>query len=153
MDRRLFLFCAAASALALSGCAKSFSVEPDDMTNMVHLTPETAPNLLGVWKGTFTPMYGKGEGGEVEMNVVDVDRTLIRVVMTWTRNGEIWQQQKFTGAMSQPDGHYMLMSTHVMVHKEGSEHVIIADVLMSDGNWYRNRLSRDDVSFSEMKHG
>ena len=149
MNRRLFLGSAALAALGLTACGEyAPGANPVHFDHMVDVTKETAPNMLGVWEGPFTPRDGKGEGGMARMEVTDVDGTLIRGHMTWTRGGEVWHEENFTAALTLT-GHYMFLSTHVMVHRKAEEHYIMADVLMKDGNFYLHHLTaQQPVSFA-----
>jgi len=152
MDRRFFIGSMTAYAGMLAGCSENANSGPVYLTHMVHVSPEMAPKMLGVWKGPFTPMSDRGEGGEAVLNVTEIDNTFLRGTMTWTRDGALWQEQNLTAAMA-PAGHYNLMSTHAMMYRKGPETWMVADILMNDGNWYQHRLARTDVDFSMMHHG
>ncbi len=147
MTRTICLGAALAAALGLAACDEAaMNSNPVYIERMVDVTEETASNMIGVWEGPFTPRDGKGEGGYARMEVTEVDGTLMRGHMTWTRDGKVWHEENFTAALTRT-GHYMFLSTHVMVHRKGPEHFIVADVLMKDGNVYLHHLSRDGVSF------
>lgn len=147
MDRRAFITTAAA-AFGLAGCAEiSGEAGPVHMDHHVNVAPEQAPDLIGVWEGPFRPRDGRGEGGTARMEIREVDGTLIRGRMTWTREGEVWREEDFTAALTRT-GHYMFMHTHAMVHRRADEHFIMADVLMHDGNVYLHHLTaQEDVAF------
>lgn len=147
MMRTIRLGAAIFAALGVVACDEAATnANPVYFERMVDVTEETAPNMLGVWEGPFTPRDGKGEGGTARMEVTEVDGTLIRGNMTWMRDGKVWHEENFTAALT-ITGHYMLLSTHAMVHRKGPDHFVVADILMKDGNVYLHHLSRDGVSF------
>ena len=143
-------FLALAAAAALSACADARLGDPD-IVKTVQMTPETAPELLGHWQGAFAPAPGEDDavGGEVTLDVTEIDDTLLRGTMSWYRGGELWQSQKFTGAMSNA-GHYMLLSTHAHIMEKGGSKMIMADILMNDGNYYSHHLTRTGVGMEHM---
>lgn len=141
MIRRTVLALAGAAALGLAACGEyAPGANPVHLDKEVMVTAETAPALIGVWEGPFTPRDGKGEGGTARMEITDVDGTLIRGRMTWTRDDGVWHEEDFTAALTRT-GHYMFLSTHAMVHRKGPNHYIMADVLMKDGNVYLHHLT------------
>ena len=110
----------------------------------MHVTPENAPNLIGRWVGSYTPVgKGGGEGGECVMEI-----THIKGHMTWARNGEIWQEEDVSIAFGLAS-HIMLQLAHADLMRQGTEHYIDAEMLLNDGHTYLVHVARSDVDFSE----
>jgi hypothetical protein len=148
LRRRFLAGGAVALAAALSGCAQTGGSDPVEFDRMMIVTKEETSKMLGVWRGPCTPLTKGGVPGEAELNVTEIDGTLMRAKMTWYRDGEYWYDQDITAALAQGEfGHYNFLSSHAMVHERGPLTYMIVDTYLKDGHLYRIEVGRTDISF------